>query len=132
MAMLLISSCSGFMISPSPVISPAPLSSHKALLRSAEPPLMRWRGAKGIPKGKVPDTKGKKDDKSWGPLEWFAELAGADGDDPDTGPKLGGRSSKRGMDESGNFKGDRRIINSKTKKTANEGAKFNPLDASTW
>ena len=92
---------------------------------------MLWRGAKGIPKGNVPDTKGKKDDKSWGMGEWFAELAGGS-DAPDTGPKLGGRGNRRGSDEAGNYQGDRRVFNSNKKKTVNDGAKFNPLDASTW
>ena len=73
----------------------------------------------------------KKDDKSWGMGEWFAELAGGS-DAPDTGPKLGGRGNRRGSDEAGNYQGDRRVFNSNKKKTVNDGAKFNPLDASTW
>ena len=73
----------------------------------------------------------KADDKSWGVFEWAAKTFGNDSDAPDTGPKLGGKTRST-RDDDGNWQGDRRIIKNAGKKTANEGAKFNPLDASTW
>lgn len=92
---------------------------------------MLWRGAKGVPKGKVPD-KTKADDKSWGLYEWLSDTLGGGSDEADTGPKFGKNINSRGSDATGNFKGDRRVVSSKSKKTVNEGVKFNPLDASTW
>ena len=92
---------------------------------------MMWRGAKGIPKGKVPETT-KADDKSWGLYEWLSDTLGGGSDEVDTGPKFGRNAKSRGVDVNGNFAGDRRIVSNKAKKTANDGVKFNPLDASTW
>ena len=126
---LMAASCSGLMVAPLPATGGA---------QRCVSPNMMWRGAKGVPKGKVPD-KTKRDDKSWGPLEWFSELAGGS-EEADTGPKFGGRATKgsgpggvyQKVDDSGNWQGDRRIIKPNNKKTKNDGAKFNPLDASTW
>ena len=73
----------------------------------------------------------KADDKSWGLFEWASNTFGSDSKAPDTGPKLGG-GARATRDDDGNWKGDRRIVKDSGKKTANEGAKFNPLDASTW
>jgi len=92
---------------------------------------MMWRGAKGIPKGKVPETT-KPDDKSWGLYEFLSTALGGDSDGPDTGPKFGKNMKAKGADDRGNFKGDRRIIRNNGKKTVNEGAKFNIFDGSTW
>ena len=145
----------------------AAAGSHSWHARTSSPSML-WRGAKGIPKGNVPDTKGKKEcakamlehhtrmrsrcvsrpllfsssvhpttalhrsDKSWGLGEWFSELAGG-ADAPDTGPKLGGGGYSRGVDDAGNFQGDRRFFKNEKKKTVNDGGvKFNPLDASPW
>lgn len=136
-------------------VAPAPSAAtffHGAAARAdtgAPPVVMMWRGAKGIPKGKVPETT-KADDKSWGLLEWFSDMAGG-ADEPDAGPNLGGgrrtaetggarrnRSAKQVVrnerfDDAGNWKGDRRVAPKSAKKTVNDGAvKFNPFDASTW
>jgi len=93
---------------------------------------MLWRGAKGIPKGKVPD-KTKADDKSWGLYEFLSDTLGGGSDEPDTGPKFGKNMRVKGADDRGNFKGDRRVFGQNAnKKTVNDGAKWNPLDASTW
>ena len=72
-----------------------------------------------------------KRSKSWGLYEWLSDTLGGGSDEADTGPKFGKNVNTRGSDANGNFKGDRRIF-SKPKKTVNDGAKFNPLDASTW
>merc|ERR1719353_1328817 len=110
----------------------APLTPSFAAARCSAAPTMLWRGANGIPKGKVPDTKGKGDDKSWGLYEWLSDNLGGGSDGLDTGPKFGKGASAKGSDANGNFKGDRRVFSNKGKKTANDGVKFNPLDASTW
>ena len=92
---------------------------------------MMWRGAKGVPKGKVPENT-KADDKSWGLYEWLSDTLGGGSDEADTGPKFGKNANARGVDSNGNFAGDRRIA-TKQKKTINDGGvKFNPFDASTW
>ena len=122
-ALLLVAGGSAF------IVAPPAATAHS---RSTTPTML-WRGAKGIPKGKIPE-KTKADDKSWGLLEFFSDIAGGS-DEPDAGPKLGKASQADRFfryDESGNWKGDRRTTPSTRKKTVNEGAKFNPFDASTW
>ena len=53
---LAVSGCSAFTVAP----AAAPARSSRT-----SSPAMLWRGAKGVPKGKVPE-KTKGDDKSWG------------------------------------------------------------------
>jgi len=127
LVMLLVGQCShvgAFVIAPLP-------SSHAPSSSRVAQPAMLWRGAKGIPKGKVPENT-KADDKSWGLYEFLSNTLGGGSDEPDTGPKFGKNVQSRGADDAGNFKGDRRIFSKNAKKTANDGAKWNPLDASTW
>ena len=69
--------------------------------------------------------------KSWGLYAWLSDNLGSGSDAPDTGPQFGKNAGKKGLDANGNFQGDRRVATNR-KKTANEGAKFNPFDASTW
>ena len=122
--MLMAASCSGLMVAPLPATGGA---------QRCVSPNMMWRGAKGVPKGEVPKNT-KADDKSWGLYAWLSDTLGGGTDEADTGPRFGKfNMNSRGSDADGNFKGDRRVFSDKAKKkTANEGAKFNPFDASTW
>mmetsp|Transcript_9431 Transcript_9431/g.19299 ORF Transcript_9431/g.19299 Transcript_9431/m.19299 type:complete len:141 (-) Transcript_9431:360-782(-) len=131
---LLVTGCSSFLVAlpPTTQVCPRYCPCAPQASRSMAPSMM-WRGAKGIPKGKVPDNyNGKADDKSWGLYEFLSNAMGGSEDEPDTGPMFGKNQNQKGADKRGNFKGDRRVLSSRTKKTANEGAKFNLLDASTW
>ena len=131
-AMLVACACSCDAFAAAPPLPKAIATSRSSIIvcRKFEPK-EGWKVREGT----------KRDDKSWGLFEWASQTFGGSSDAVDTGPRSTAFNNRRGatqrsdlpIDESGNWKGDRRVFSNQKKKTVNDGdVKFNPFDASTW